>query len=181
MANIRTARRSGLVLRGGKNVRETIWLGSNVAQVTLASASNASLLFSFNAAALALTPFTIVRTRGIWHCQSDQAAADERYQVAIGFAVVTSQAVAIGVTALPTPATDSSSDAFYLYQTVLGAYEFGAGVTAEMDSWGIMDRFDSKAMRKVEDEFDSVTVVETFATSSGVVIDAQFRHLVKLH
>ncbi len=181
MANIRTARRSGFITRGGVNVRQTLWIGQKVAQANLAAASTAVFFGSFNAAALALRPFTIVRTRGVWHVQSDQAAADERYQLALGFSVITDQASAIGVTAVPTPATDVSSDAFFLYETIQGSYEFGAGVTAEMDSWGITKDFDSKAMRKVEEGFDLAAVAETFDTSAGAKLDVSFRLLVKLH
>jgi len=181
MANIRTARRSGFITRGGRNVRETLWFSGVLTQANLAAASTAALLQQLNAAALALRPFTVIRTRGMWHAQSDQAAADERYQVAFGACVVTDQASAIGVTAVPTPATDNGSDAFLSYETILGSYEFGAGTTAEFDSWGVMKEIDSKAMRKVEDGFDLITVIETFSTSSGVTVDAFIRFLIKLH
>ncbi len=179
MANIHTARRSGFITRGGRQVRETVWVPlATIQQATLAAASTALLFGGLSAGALALRPFTVIRTRGFWHVQSDQGIADERYQVAFGQAVVTTQAQAIGVTAVPTAATDADSDAFYVYDVILGSYNTG---DTEIDSRGIYKAFDSKAMRKVDDGFDLVATIETFSTSSGAVVDIFFRTLLKLH
>jgi len=160
--------------------RETLWLAGDVSGVTLAAASTASLLFSYNAGALALRPFTIVRTRGVLLVRSDQAAVSEDYQVAMGMSVVSDQANAIGVTAVPTPATDSGSDMFFVYEQVLGHFQF-------LDSTGFHPaaatvlQFDSKAMRRVNDDQDLAVTLETAAASSGAVAQMMFRQLVKLH
>jgi hypothetical protein len=47
---------------------------------------------------------------------SDQFAQSESQIGAIGLAVVTDQAVGIGVTAVPTPITDLSSDSWFLHR-----------------------------------------------------------------
>ncbi len=163
-------------------MRETLWVGSAVVQTTLAAASTAVQVFTFAAGILALRPFTIIRTRGGWFIQSDQLAATERHQVALGSAVVTEQANAVGVTAVPTPATDVSSDAFFVYETHLGSFDIATAVGFNAgNASGIFKEFDSKAMRKVEDGFDLSTVIETFATSSGALVEVSQRMLIKLH
>jgi len=109
-------------------------------------------------------------------------AADESYDAAIGMCVVSDQALAIGVTAVPTPATDLSSDAWYLHQVLMGRLEFltggGTGLTPQMLTW---EKFESRAMRKVEDGFSDIGVVETSALSSGCTVHTWGRQLIKLH
>jgi len=102
MANIRRSRRSGFTTRGGRSVRESLWFDGPVFNTNMGAASTAVLVSSLSAAALALRPFTVVRTRGSMFLETDQQAASEFYQAAIGCCVVSDQAVAIGVTAVPT-------------------------------------------------------------------------------
>ena len=68
--------------------RETAWIFITPVQTTLAGASTAVLSNALNAALSALRPFTVVRARGTFHLQSDQAAQDEFYQALIGLCVV---------------------------------------------------------------------------------------------
>ena len=177
MANIRTARRSGLVLRGGRNRRETLWIGSTTAETTLAGAPTAVLTNALNATALALRPFTVVRVRGFMHIHSDQAGADETYGASYGQCVVSDQAVAIGVTAVPTPVTDRSSDLWLVYESAFAHLEVVTSASAFNE--GMFKEFDSRAMRKVEEGQDLIAVVEN--EIAGVIITAGARILVKLH
>ena len=158
--------------------RETAWLSLSTVEVTLAGAPTAVLATSLNAAALALRPFTIVRVRGYLHCQSDQAAAPETFGVAQGFAIVSDQAAAIGVTAVPTPVTDKASDLWFLYETLLGA-TIGDAFAGNMANRGISKEVDSKAMRKVDVGQDFVSVYEN--EINGCVVSFTGRMLVKLH
>ena len=145
----------------------------------MATASAAAILFSLNAAALELLPFTIVRTRGIWGLRSDQAAASEDYSASMGIAVVNDQAVAVGVTAVPTPETDRGSDLFFVYESLAGFFEFKTNDgLLEKGQW---IRFDSKAMRKVDIGQDIVVTAETSALSAGAIGHFSARMLVKLH
>ncbi len=179
MANLRIARRSGLVLRGGVNRRQTLWIPSTVTATAVVQGT-AVLLTSLNADALALRPFTVVRTRGFCHLASDQAANSERQWVNWGAIVVSDEAVAVGITAVPTPIMEAESDwHFYLsiaamIQVVSATSVFEIGVSQELDS---------KAMRKVDNGEDLITVVEAPATgiSEGVVFRHFNRALVKLH
>ena len=122
MANIRTARRSGLVLRGGRNIRETRWGSTPTATFAIGTAQGSLILFSLDAAFLALRPFTIVRERINWYCRSDVVTGGELWGAAIGGCVVSDQAVAIGVTAVPTPIIDQSSDLWYFYDENYGRF-----------------------------------------------------------
>ena len=173
----RTAR---TFLRGGRQVRESLWIGLGANVASLAAASSATILNSLNAAALALRPFTIVRSRGFFGIRSDQIAADENYDVALGFAVVSDQALAAGITAVPTPHTDIGSDLFYVYEALMGRFEFSSAVGIEQNllTWV---HYDSKAMRRVNDDQDISFVVETSAVSSGAMVHHSGRFLVKLH
>ena len=79
------------------------------------TASGGTILGSLNATALALRPFTIVRQHYFLMLRSDQAAAAERQFGAFGCVVVSDQAEAVGVTAIPTPITDAGSDLWMLH------------------------------------------------------------------
>ncbi len=177
MARLSLNRKSGFIQRSGVMRRETLWIGGTFQNTTITGAT-ATLLTTLSAAALALRPFTIVRTRGLVHYSTDQEAADETPLGAYGQCVVSEQASAIGVSAIPTPVTDSSSDAWFMYEALMDNYQFRSGVGA--NSIGEQFRIDSKAMRKVEDGFDIVTVLENAATD-GLRALTFTRTLVKLH
>ena len=175
------ARKSGFVRRRGAMVRDTVWFQFLFTRVTMAAASTAVLSTSLNAAALALRPFTIVRTRGVVGFNSDQVGATESYQGSIGMCVVSDQASGIGVTAVPTPQTDLGSDLWFLHESGFGRFEFVSGVGV-LEVGSNMDRVvDSKAMRKVDIGQDLVIVQETSAISNGMILTFQFRMLVKVH
>ncbi len=170
------------VIRGQRRqIRESLWFEISTVQATLAGAPTAVLSNSFNAGVLALRPFTIVRTRGILACRSDQTAASETFAVDLGFAVVSDQAVAIGVTAVPTPLTDKGSDLFFVYEQLFGHLSVGAGSgtgPATSGSWAFM-KFDSKAMRKVNEGSDVAVTMEN--EIAGAIAFISGRMLIKLH
>ena len=178
MANLRIARRSGLVLRGGRNVRQTRWLVNPTVTFSLGGSGVVLLASSLDAAALALLPFTIIRERNVWYCRGDVVTGGEKWGGAVGHCIVSEQAVAIGVTAVPTPVTDQGSDLWYLHDQMYG--RFGG---TQVEEVGARKDVDSKAMRKVEEGQDAITVFE-----SGAVTESQSmvnvyggRFLVKLH
>ncbi len=176
MANIRTARRSGLVLRGGRNRRESLWLDIAPSLATQAAAGGI-ITNALNAAALALRPFTIVRTRMSFFIRSDQAAAAEVQTAAYGIAVVSSQAEAVGITAVPTPITDLSSDLWFFHQFLLA----DESRLTDVAKPGQVVHADSKAMRKVEDQQDLAVVLEMSTITQGVTVNSMGRLLIKLH
>ncbi len=166
-------------MRAGGQVRETIWISLPDIATSLASGV-AVLTGVLNAAALALRPFTIVRTHVTWQLRSDQEAADESYGASIGFAIVSEQASAIGVTAIPTPITDRGSDLFFLYD--IGFGRMANATAVGFTDVGVLQKVDSKAMRKVNDDQDLVIVAENSgASTNGVVVTCGGRMLLKLH
>ena len=178
MARASTSRKSGFVQRGGVMRRESLWVGISHQNTILAAAATAVLTNSANAALLALRPFTIVRTHLNWLVTSDQSAATENFIGSFGAAVVSDQAVAVGVAAVPTPATDQGSDLWFLYATWTGRFELvGTSITSDVSPQNI----DSKAMRKVEDGQDVVFVAEAGLIGNGCVVHSSGRMLVKTH
>ena len=179
MANVRVGRKSGFIQRNGVMRRETVWFSFPFAQAMLAASATAALQYLLNVAALALEPFTVVRTRMNWLAISDQSAATETFIGNFGFAVVSDQATAIGVTAVPTPATDQGSDLWFMIDNWIGRFDFIGTGTANQDLRSKV--MDSKAMRKVDIGQDIVGVVEAGIGGSGVTINTAGRMLVKLH
>ena len=161
-----------------RKVGDTLWFDWVFTSTALGAGSTAALTHSLSAGALALRPFTILRTRGYWHVRSDQISAAETWGATLGMAVVTEQAVAVGVTAVPTPATDMGSDSFFLHQMVLGFFAFTTGA-AYIESGKGME-FDSKAMRRVEDGSDIITVIETPSTVGSGIVQFGARMLIKV-
>ncbi len=161
--------------------RKTFWFSGTEVRTTLASASSVAIQTSLNAGALALRPFTIVRTRGYIAVRSDQSAAAEDQNWGYGQIVVSDEAVGVGVSAVPTPDAQSGSS-WIVYERGAGRFLFISGIG--VDPRQMIDgtyRFDSKAMRKVEEGQDLISVVEASALSDGFVITSFSRTLIKLH
>ncbi len=158
--------------------RETLWGFLSTAETTLGGAPTAAVVNSLNAAGLALRPFTVVRVRGVLQVRSDQVASIETYGVDFGMAVVSDQAVAIGVTAVPTPLTDKGSDLWFVYEQMFGT-QTGNANTGNVQQVGFSKEFDSRAMRKVEEGQDVIAVVEN--EINGVIVVSSGRFLIKLH
>ncbi len=170
------ARRSNLHLTRGPG-RKTIWANLTTTDTTM-TATGGTIIFNLSAGGLLLRPFTIVRTYLQGSLFSDQAAAIETQACALGVAVVSEQASAIGVTAVPTPETDAESDLWLLHQRIFA------------DESNLTDRirpstkfsFDSKAMRKVQDGEQMIVVAENIAAVSfGLILRLAGRMLLKLH
>ncbi len=180
MPNLRTSRKSGLVLRGGSRRRQTLWLAdTDPTGFTLLAAGTAVLQNSLNAAALSLRPFTVVRSRGLLSIISDQQTASEEPLGAVGGIVVTDQASAAGVASVPTPSSESSSDWFF--------YEYFCSTAVLLSSVGWVEPtvmnvpIDSKAMRKVDLGEDLIMVLENGNGTHGLRFQLRVKVLIKLH
>ncbi len=175
-----TFRSHSTVVRGvARPKRQTLWFFFAPAANTV-SGGSAVLTHSLNAAALALRPFTIVRSRIEIFIRSDQVAATEDQSAALGFAVVSDQASAIGVTAIPTPVTDMGSDLWFVHQNLFGS-EFGDSAGGNGAARGRGWIVDSKAQRKVEDGQDVIAAVEDAGLGGGTRIFMAGRVLIKTH
>ena len=155
--------------------RLTSWFEFQSVSVT--GSTSGAILFSLNAAALALRPFTIVRSRFETMIESDQAAAPEAQVVGIGAAIVSDQASAIGVTAVSTPITDMGSDLWFLYHLMMAKE---STLTDRSQPAGIFTT-DSKAMRKVDIGQDLVICAEVSSAGEGAIISFGGRMLVKVN
>ena len=158
--------------------RKSLWLQFAPTEVTIVT-TGATLVFSLNAAALATLPFTVVRSRFAVHIRSDQVAAAETQQLGVGLAVVSVQASAVGITAVPTPITDLSSDMFFWIDLLFDDNVVDSSPLTRTK--GAYFQVDSKAMRKVGVGQDIVLVMEGAAQNDGLVATVGGRMLVKLH
>ena len=160
-----------------RSARQTNWFAITPATTTVAG-GGAVLTQSLSAAGLAKRPFTIERTHLFLHVTSDQLAADEFVFGAVGMCVVSDQAAAIGVTAVPTPITDIQSDLWYLHQMYGTDFPLNTAVGFDGDG-GHQYQIDSHAKRKVNDDQDVIIVLENAGISFGGLVRIGGRFLIK--
>ena len=153
-----------------------VWASAGFTPAAVAG-SAAALLASANAALLALRPFTIVRTHLLLSFATDQRSADEHPNGAFGAVVVKETAVAIGVTAVPTPIAEPNAE-YWVYQGLDANFAFTTGTGYR----NIQVHFpiDSKAMRKVNVDDDIAFVMEN-RSAVGSELGVEGRFLLKLH
>jgi hypothetical protein len=144
------------------------------------TATGGTILASLTAAELAMRPFTVVRSRILVGVTSDQAAVSENQVAGFGIAVVSDQANAIGVTAVPTPITDLASDLWMVHQLLYNTFVFASGVGFADDGLHQYE-IDSKAMRKVDIGQDLVVVGERSGAGDGINLFMGGRVLIKVH
>ena len=166
------------VIRGPR--RQTQWLGSALETDAKGLAGGASVLDqSFTQAQIqALGPLTVVRTRGVVYAHSDQGAASENANAALGFMVVREQARAAGIASIPSPITEEFDDGFFVHE-FFGA-QLQVASAAGIQLWPV-HRFDSKAQRKVTPDDAIVVTLENANATDGLQYILKFRMLVKLH
>ena len=168
--------RRHVVVRGSvRSRRATQWVASSLETAVTNLAGSSVLL---DQTLTGTEPFTVVRTRGTLWVGSDQVATNEIAIGSLGMAVVSDQAAAIGVTAIPTPATDQESDLFFLWTPFLSDTRVVSAVGFETNTFSRND-FDSKAMRKVNENETIVVVLEN-SSSVGLDFLLNFRMLLKL-
>ena len=162
-------------MRHVRSARKSLWLQFAPADVTLTSSGSVNLSFSLNAAALALRPFTVVRSHFEVMVRSDQEAAVEQQQIGFGLAVVSDQAVAAGVASVPTPLTELGSSLWFVNRLIFG--EESRLVDKALPARSV--QIDSKAMRKVEVGMDIIVVAENGTIGGGAIISMGGRVLIK--
>jgi len=157
--------------------RSSVWLGFNLASTSLVGSSKQQLLV-LNASALALRPFTVVRTHLLLRFESDQAAVSETPRGAVAGIVIDEIASAAGAASMPGPGTVTDADWFF-YQVVTVHFQFLSSIGFQGDS-GVQYNVNSKAMRKVDVDQDLVIMSEMLG-ASGAILAIGGRILVKLH
>jgi len=147
------SRSSGFQRAGGSSRRRTGWEEGPTSDVTALSAAGGSLWSTGQL--FGLDGLTIARIRGeilIW-ISSAATALDGFQSYAVGIGVVTSPALAIGVTAVPTPLGEPEWEGWLWYHS-------GAALTQPLAAEGAVPGvvaavrlpIDTKAMRKVGTE-----------------------------
>ena len=166
--------------RGSRGARRSsTWLDIPPAGVTLTSMGG-TITHSLNADELAKRPFTVVRTHLELQIQSDQSAAAEIQVAGVGLALVSDQALAVGVTAVPTPVTDAESDLWFLHKYLMSSFLFGSGIGFQEPNTRSYT-IESKAMRKVNDDQDVIVVLELSNIGAGMIVNIAGRLLIKEH
>jgi len=152
--------------------RLTQWIGPALQNYQTVATAGATVIAS--------VPFnektTIVRTRG--HCSviPTVVTADLNIIGAVGFGIVSSEALAIGVTAIPEPFTDADWSGWFVWRSYSYRLEVVSEIGEHFIEWDF--EVDSKAMRKVGPNESAVIVAESFA--GEYQISCPWRMLVKL-
>ena len=143
---------------------ETAYIGLGAATVALDSAFTT------------LGPVTIVRVRGQLSVETDQVAGVERPFGAVGFCIVSDEAFAIGVTAMPKPYIDAESDLWVMHEFWAAPMNFGTAVGFAKVDFNL--RIDSKGMRKFSEDQTLVLMMENAHSAAGCRYRLDLRILV---
>jgi len=93
---------------------------------------------------------------------------------ALGFVVVNDLAVAAGVASMPGPVTDASDDGWFVWQP------FMSRKTGATTFESVEERFDSKAMRRIEEGFTVAVIAENSNPTQSIEITVGFSILTSL-
>jgi len=159
--------------------RTKIWIGAGVGGVSVPSNTKV-LVSTLSVGSLLLRPFTVLRTHQVLLWSTDQIAASEGPVAGFGHIVVTEQAAAIGITAIPDPSgQDGDPEAdWFVWQGLQTNFEFSTA--AGFRDVGKHYVVDSKAMRKVGPDDDLVSVVSSNG-GFGAILTVAGRRLIQLH
>ena len=123
------------------------------------------------------SPGTIVRSRGMISLRFAAHNADVSVVGAFGIGLVSAEALAVGITAVPEPFTDSDWGGWMTWQPFARRLEFSDATGLYSEDWEYV--IDSKAMRKVEPNSAMVFVAES--QQGAFQISETVRLLLKLH
>ena len=159
--------------------KTVMWIGSTpqTAPISIPAAS-AVLVLVLSAGALALRPFTIMRSRGIILVHTDQIAGSEEPFGIYGDIVVSDSAAAAGIGSIPTPNTEAEA-AWLVYVPLATTIRFG-DATGFSNVSNVFE-YDSKAMRKVGIDDELVGVCQNVSSTHGMEIVIVGRALIQLH
>ena len=123
---------------------------------------------------------TLVRVRGFIEIVMELGGVGEGFTGAVGLCVVTDDAFAVGITALPSSITDMSDDV-WMYHRFFSLHAGAVSATAALarihESWEV----DSKAMRKIPQGKTLAMVLEvTEIGTADATIAFDSRVLLKL-
>ena len=156
--------------------RQVTWVGP-ADQGFVAVATGAKvILASFDPVSFGMDKPTVIRTRGQVAVRPEITTADLDLVGAIGLGIVSDEAFAAGVAAIPGPFDSADWDGWFVWQSFSYNYEFIDGTGFNFSVWNF--EVDSKAMRKVSDGETMVVVIESQV--GAMRISAPLRTLWKL-
>ena len=159
--------------RGHGSRRLTQWIGPALQEFVSVASTGATLIGS--------APFdeasTVVRVRGQATIQPGSFAADLNVVGAIGIGVVSSEALGVGVSAIPEPFTDADWGGWLLWRAFSFHLDVQTAAGFDLNSALQLD-LDSKAMRKVGPNESIVLIAES--QTGAFDISMPVRMLVKL-
>ncbi len=118
---------------------------------------------------------THIRTVGLLTIRSDQVAADESQNGAIGMIVVSDTAAAAGVTSLPSPMSNIDSDGWLLHVPYLQHLNAGDD-TGLVPNFSTQYHFDTKAKRIIQDGYAIAMIIQN-DSATGIVFSLIMRTL----
>jgi len=160
------AQRRGFPVRNPSRRVKTWSLGPE--NVDLSQSGSGAQLWSAGGQLANETQITILRLRGFQKITLLTAtAAGDGFFGATGFGLVTNEAFAIGVTAVPSPLSEEEWDG-WLFHTYWGVQ---AAVAAGVDTFGTSFNLeiDSKAMRKWSDGYTLIGINDVVEKGTAVV------------
>ena len=166
------ARGRSFVGRGRAHRRLTEWSSLAAQGYVTVAAAGATLISSVSFE----DPGTIIRSRGIISVKPTTHNSDQDFHGAFGIGLVSAEALAVGVTALPEPFSDADWGGWMVWQPFSFNWDFSDLTGQRFGS--IQMAIDSKAMRKVEPSSAMVFVAESFGGAFSIT--EQVRLLLKL-
>jgi len=156
---------------GGGATRHGSW-SSLAPQTSLSALAGSSALLHST-----FVPFdggeTLIRTRGLFGWKVDQTSADEDQMGAVGIGVVSAQAASQGFASVPHPDTDAGWNGWLWHSYFASSLEFESASGVRFGALHLIT-IDSKAMRKVGDDYRVVMVVQNSA-ATGIEIYGNVR------
>ena len=164
--------------RPRSKARQTVWAGY-AQQAFVAVASTAKVIigsFVPDASTNNMLYPTVVRTRGMLTIRAEDDSADRDIVGAFGLAVVSADAFAIGITAVPGPFSDSGWGGWLVLQPFGLHVAFASAVGVDKIQTDI--EVDSKAMRKIAP--NNVLVLVAESNTGAYRISSPVRVLLKV-
>ena len=154
--------------------RLTQWVGpADQAFVNVATGGSTLVaLVSFEEA------LTVIRNRGGFAHKPQAYSSDLTYAGAVGMGIVTAEAFAIGITAIPTPFSDADWGGWMVWRSFAQQNELQGTAANVIFPAAVVMEIDSKAMRKVTP--NEVLVIIAESQSGAFALSAGIRTLVKL-
>ena len=160
----------------GRNTarRKTQWTSSPAETAFIALAA-ATSIFDLAFTTTGDRPETMARLRGLLTVMTDQFTATESPFGAVGMCVVSDEAAAVGITAMPKPYTDAESDLWLFHQ--YWSAPVSAPTAVGMNNVAVQYLLDSKAMRKVNEDETLVGIIQNGSAANGALFRWDIRIL----